>query len=333
MADKKKTAHVLVVDDEPDLRELLVDALSDDDVVVHVAASGDEAMSIAADHTPDLVIADLDLGGSWGTDVIDRLRSAIGDVPTVVITGRTDPKSFTDASRSGLVEMMSKPLDIERLRRTLRRELARAARGKRNKLRHKRLRHLARHVNIERKLVQGQLDSACEDLTSAYRTLSGQMSLQQVVIGYQNDLVAARNDDDVFRSLFQLFVKRTGPVFGMALICDAEAELRIAGRFGVPYPDKAGFCTRLSAPLVEQMLAEPGCVIIDALEEKDTFDEQIHKFLPGMTVMTMPLMPSPGELIGLVVLYCKGEQPFTDVDVALAEVLAHPTALAVQRNE
>jgi len=333
MGRKRKTAHVLVVDDEPDLRELLVDALSDDDVVVHVAASGDEAIDIAADQTPDLVITDLDLGDCWGTDVIDRLRSTIGDVPTVVITGLTDPRSFVEASQSGLVEMMSKPLDIERLRGTLRRELARAAKGKRSRLRTKRLRHLARDVNIERKLVQGQLDGACADLTSAYRTLSGQMSLQQVVIGYQNDLVAARNDDDVFRSLFQVFVKRSGPVFGMALVCDAEAELHIAGRFGVPSPDKAGFCSRLSAPLVEQMLHQPGCLVIDAWEEKDTFDEQIHRFLPGMTVMTMPLMLSAGELIGLVVLYRKGEQPFTDIDAALVEMLTHPTALAVQRNE
>lgn len=330
---KKKISHVLVVDDEPDLRELLLDALADDDMEISAAATGAEAIEMASDHAPDVVITDLRLGDCRGADVIDQLRSIVGDVPIVVITGCHDSESLVEASRRQPIELMTKPLDIERLRRTLRRELQRIDKGERSKLRARRLRHLARDVNIERKLIHGQLESTCADLTAAYRTLSEQMALQQVVMNYQNDLIGATTDDDVFRSLFHLFVRRSGPVFGMALVCDAEADLRIAGRFGVPFPDKGGFCTRLSDPLIDQMLQEPHCAVIDAWQEKDRFDERIHKFLPGLTLMTMPLMPSPGELIGLVVLYRKGEQPFTDLDVSLAEMLSLPTAMAVRRNE
>ena len=47
----------------------------------------------------------------------------------------------------------------------------------------------------------------------------------------------------------------------------------------------------------------------------------------------MPLIPAPGEMIGLVVLYRKGEQPFCDSDMAMAEMIALPTALAVRRND
>lgn len=329
----KKMVHVLVVEDEPDVRELLIDALADEDVTIRTAASGAEAIKLASSHAPDMLITDLLLGDCWGTDVIDQLRGIVGEVPAVVITGCDDSKSLVEASRHRPIELMTKPLDIERLRSTLRDEIKRIDKDKRNKLRAKRLRHLAREVNLERKLIHGQLESTCADLTAAYRTLSGQMALQQVIMSYQNDLIRAKTDDDVFRSLFHLFVTRTGPVFGIALVCDAEAELRIVGRFGVPFPDKHAFCTRLSEPLIEQMLQEPRCAVIDGLAQKETFDEQIHKFLPGIMLMTMPLTPSPGEFIGLVVLYRKGEQPFTDVDVSLGELLALPTAMAIQRND
>jgi len=332
MAGKNKSARVLVVDDEPDLRELLLDALVDEDVTVRLAASGSEAIRMACDEAPDLLITDLRLGDCCGTEVIDRLRDIVGDVPAVVITGCRDSELLVKASRYRPIELMSKPLDIERLRDTLRRELKRIDKGRRSEQRARRLRRLARHVNIERKMVSQQLDSTCADLTAAYQTLSGQMALQQVVMSYQNELLGARIDDDVFRSLFQTFVKRSGPVFGMALVCDTEAELHLIGRFGVPHPDKAGFCRLLADPLIENMLQGPRCAIIDAWGQRDIFDERTHKFLPGLTLLTMPLMPCPGELIGLVVLYRKGEQPFTGADIELAELLANPTAAAVHRN-
>ena len=65
----------------------------------------------------------------------------------------------------------------------------------------------------------------------------------------------------------------------------------------------------------------------------EEFDESIRRYLPGVTALVLPLVPAPGELIGLVVLYRKGEQPFLDDDVALAEVVGHPTAIAVRRND
>jgi len=87
------------------------------------------------------------------------------------------------------------------------------------------------------------------------------------------------------------------------------------------------------APLIDRTLERPECFLWDAGEDPTRFAENIRKFLPGITILTVPLIPEPGELIGLVVLYRKGEQPFTDMDCALAEMVAHPAALAVRRND
>jgi DNA-binding response OmpR family regulator len=303
------------------------------DTEVIAAGSGKEAVELAGRHDLDLVVADIGLGDRHGPDVIDELRGMIGDVPAVVITGCSDAETIADATRVGVVELLTKPLDVERLQATVHGELKRQSIRRRTERRALRLRDLARDVNIERKLMSQQLDSTCADLTAAYRTLSGQMALQQIVMSYQNDLIAAANDDDVFRSLFQQFVRRSGPVSGIALVCDAEAELRMVGRFGVPKPDGASFCSELVKPMVEKVLSNPSCEVVDLAEDIEQFDERLHKYLPGMTALVMPLVPAPGELIGMIVLYRKGEQPFTEVDVAMAEMIAHPTAVAVRRND
>ena len=321
------------MDDEPDLRALLADALHAADLHVSTAASGREAIDLATRCRPDLLIADLRLGDCSGLEVIDRLRRAMGEIPAVVITGYGDAASLSEASRRRPVELMTKPLNLERLRSTVREELDRQDHYERTRRRSRRLRRLARTVNLQRKQIQGELDTTCAELTSAYRTLSGQMSLQQVVIVYQNELIAAHNDDDVFKAVFRLFAARSGPVFGVAMACDENAQLKVIGRFGVPRPDNLAFCEKLAWPLVDATLTDPRCMLIDAGDQTGTFDESIRKHLPGLTILSVPLIPAPGELIGLAILYRKGEQPFTDHDMALAEMIAFPTATAIRRND
>lgn len=325
--------RILVVDDEPALRELLLDALADFDVDVSAAASGSEAIAMARSAPVDFIVTDLCLGDSNGLDVLDQLRLHGGDIPAVVMTGQGDARAMSEASRRHPVELMVKPLDVERLRTTIRRELSRRDEGGRWQRRTQRLRQVARSINRDRKQAIEQLQTTCADLTEAYRNLCGQMKDQKTLLTYQQELLHARNDDDVFRLLFRTLVSHSGPLYGVAMACDAQAELHVVGRFGVPQPDGLRFGQALAKPLIDMILANPQCVLMDCTEETELFDESIRKRLVGVTVLAVPLIPAPGEMIGVVVLYRKGEQPFTDEDVALVDSLANPTAIAVERND
>jgi GAF domain-containing protein len=159
------------------------------------------------------------------------------------------------------------------------------------------------------------------------------MSLQQMLLVYQNAMIAARNDDEVFAALFRLFAIRSGPVFGVALVCNEVAELQVVGRFGVPRPDGLPFCQQIAWPIINLILKDPRCVMLDAGDEAELFDESIRRHLPGVTVLGIPLIPAPEEMIGVAVLYRKGEQPFTESDASLAEMVSFPTATAVRRND
>ena len=328
--DRGAKAKVLVVDDEPQLRNLLVDALSGPDIEITAASSGAEAVKLAADQDVDLVVADLCLGDCTGLEVIDRLRDGNVDLPAVVITGKGNSRNLTEASRRRPIELMTKPLDMDRLLSTIRSELRRRAHSR---TRTKRMRRLCRTANRRRKDAQHLLETTCIDLTGAYRNLSSQLAMQKVVLGYQNELLSAKTDDDVFRLLFKLFVYRSGPVYGAALVCDSSAQLNIIGRFGVPYPDSVEFCRSLSDPLIDAVLVTPQVMLFDAGRCSDMFDESIRRYLPGLSILLVPLIPAEGELIGMVLLYRKGEQPFGDHDVAIAEMIATPTAVAVRRND
>ena len=329
----RKPANILVVDDDDTIRQVLVDALESKGLKVSGAGSGREAVDRASREQPDLLIMDVRLTDGSGLEAIDKVRQVAGDVPALVITGYRDAHTLTEASRRRPVELMTKPLDIARLRSVVLEELRRRDREQRVRRRKERLIHLARRIQRAQREAQGRLDTTCVDLTSAYRALSGQLALQQAVIGYQSAMIAARNDDDVFATLFRTFALRSGAVFGIALVCDESASLRIIGRYGVPQPDGLSFCQRLAEPLVDRLLVVPRITLLDAGDEAECFHESIRRHLPGLTALSIPLIPSVGELIGAAVLYRKGEQPFTDADLALAEMASFPTATAIRRTD
>jgi len=329
----KSNARILVVDDEPDLRELLMDALDETGVEVRAAASANEAIELLRGSQVDFVVTDLYLGDRTGLEVLDALHNDGGDVPAIVITGHNDVAALSEASRRRPVELMTKPLDIERLRATIREELTRRQSDGRWRRRALKLRRLARSIRHDRRMTVERLRSTCADLAGARRSLCGQLACQQVLLDYQHDLLAARNDDDVFRALFRLIARRSGPVFGVAMVCDADAELRVIGRFGVPNPDSLKFCELIAAPIVDALLVDPRRLLLDVTDHLETFDASIRKYLVGVTMLGVPLIPAAGEMIGVALFYRKGEQPFTDADVALAEAVAAPTAVVIRRND
>lgn len=324
--DKKR---ILVVDDESELRELLVDALSDTETIVQAASSGGEAIELARCDKPDIVITDLCLGDCSGLDVIDSLRNSMGDVPTVVITGKGDAASLSEASQRRPIELMTKPLNIQRLRDTISREMARLEKRQPDEADMP----SPNLYDEKQQILETRLRENSLQLSEAYRSLSDRTLANQTLIRYQQELIAAKSDDDVFRSFFRAFVRKSGTLLGAALVCDSDAELRVVGRFGVPHPDNLEFCQNLSEPLIDILLGAPAVQTIDAMDEQELFNESIQRYLPGISLLVIPLIPTPGEMIGMIMLYRKGEQPFISEDVDLAQLLAYPTAAAVRRND
>jgi two-component system OmpR family response regulator len=80
---------VLVVDDDPHIRQLLVFALEKAGLSTREAADGEAALAAVAEHAPDLVVLDINMPRLNGLDVCRRLR-AQGDLPILFLSSRDD---------------------------------------------------------------------------------------------------------------------------------------------------------------------------------------------------------------------------------------------------
>jgi len=107
--------RVLVVDDEPDARELIVLALSQAVFDVDDAADGFTALTKVAHGRPDLVVTDLHMPGMHGLDLLQRIRRIHPDVPVIIATGLETYDLCTSAEAYGAVTCMIKPLNLDEL--------------------------------------------------------------------------------------------------------------------------------------------------------------------------------------------------------------------------
>ena len=123
------TPHVLVVDDEADIRALIKDILTDEGYEVTNAGDATEARAARQDGKFDLILLDI-----WmpDTDGISLLRewSAQGDLdcPVVIMSGHGTVDTAVEATRLGAFDFVEKPLSIAKLLRTVERALESAKR-------------------------------------------------------------------------------------------------------------------------------------------------------------------------------------------------------------
>jgi DNA-binding response OmpR family regulator len=120
-------AHILVVDDDPSIRQMVVDYLQDNDMQVTALAGGREIEDVTSRATIDLLILDLKLPGENGMDIARRIR-ADSNMPIIMLTGRKEEADRVMALELGADDYLTKPFSprelLARIRSLLRRSRA-----------------------------------------------------------------------------------------------------------------------------------------------------------------------------------------------------------------
>lgn len=111
--DVERAYSVLVVDDDPSIRRMIVAALRREGYSFHEAPNGRDALAIMREHQPDVVLLDLMMPVLSGWDVL-RERNAdpsLRRIPVIVVSANRDPAVAT-AVDAGICAFLPKPFDI-----------------------------------------------------------------------------------------------------------------------------------------------------------------------------------------------------------------------------
>ncbi len=110
------SAHVLVVDDEPDIRELLEITLARMGLETHSVATLEDAIGALEQNRFELCLTDMNLPDGNGLDLVKFIQTEAPRLPVAVITAYGSVDTAISALKSGAFDFVSKPIELERLR-------------------------------------------------------------------------------------------------------------------------------------------------------------------------------------------------------------------------
>jgi len=117
-------AHILVVDDEPQITRVLRTSLSAQGYDIRVANSGEMALEIMKDWQPSLIITDLSMPSIDGVQLCRQVR-AVSQVPIVVLSVRDKEQQKVEALDAGADDYITKPFGMNELLARVRANLRR----------------------------------------------------------------------------------------------------------------------------------------------------------------------------------------------------------------
>lgn len=157
---------VLIVDDEEGIRETLSGIFQDEGYNVITAGSGEEALKILKEQSPDLVLLDVWLSGIDGVETLQEIKKTNPELPVVIISGHGNIELAVKATHVGAYDFLEKPLSLERVLLVARRALEK------------------RTLEMENRALK-------EDLTRKLRFIGNSLKMQQ--LREQLDMAAKSN--------------------------------------------------------------------------------------------------------------------------------------------
>ncbi|KII00520.1 alkaline phosphatase [Streptomonospora alba] len=115
MRETATRSHVLVIDDEPNIRDLVQAALRFHGFSVDTAETGGECLAKAREQRPDLVVLDVLLPDISGFEVCRQLRDSGDEVPVIYLTARDTPSDTVTGLSLGGDDYVTKPFSVEAL--------------------------------------------------------------------------------------------------------------------------------------------------------------------------------------------------------------------------
>lgn len=113
--------NILIVDDEPQVAEVLAKSLSRQGHRTTVVHSGEDALRLIGTAAPDALFLDVSMPGINGLEVLAEVRRTRPQLPVVVITGHATPDEVEQVKKLGAVDVIPKPAALTHYHRAIER--------------------------------------------------------------------------------------------------------------------------------------------------------------------------------------------------------------------
>ncbi len=117
-------SRLLIVDDEIEICDFLLNYFTEKGYTVFSATSGQEAIRLARERHPDVLLLDVRMPGTSGLEVLKQLRKEGSSAKIIIVTAVEDSEVFNEAKRLGAADYITKPFRLDYLDSVVIRKIA-----------------------------------------------------------------------------------------------------------------------------------------------------------------------------------------------------------------
>ncbi len=320
---RTKRPTILIVDDEPTLRELVLDVIGGSNIDCHLvtAASVSEAKhAIATIEKLELLLLDVQLPDGSGMSVLPTLRELHPMAEAVVLTGHASLSSAITAMRAGVIDLLPKPFSADDLRDRVAKALAKQLITAKTDRRLVRLRRAVKRLNDSRRLVSKKVDLLCNDLISAYGELSKQMDEVRTRESFRKLLGEAKDLEQLLCHTMDWILRHAG-YCNVAIWLASDDENNELGAY-------MKYTIAGDAALIESMkhgllplVAREGFVQIQPGELVEHLTPEECSHLKGQTILAANCTYL-GETLATLVAFRDARSPFNENDAIMLKTIS-----------
>ena len=111
--------NILVVDDEPEINNVVVAYLTDVGYLCHAVSSAEAGLVVVGSHAFDCILLDVNMPGQSGLEMLKTLGQKHSKIPVVMMTARDDPDTAMEALGGGAYAYITKPFSRKKLLMTM----------------------------------------------------------------------------------------------------------------------------------------------------------------------------------------------------------------------
>lgn len=320
-ARPEQQPRVLVVDDEPELVELVGEMVrSQVDCCVVAASSIAQARKILASSSVHVLVTDINLPDGNGMSLLAALHEQQPNAGAIVITGKPSLDGAISALRGGALDFVPKPFRAEQIVDRVRNALDRHAQLAKREKRVVRLRDAVRRLNDSRKLISKKVDLLCNDLVSAYGELSRQLDSVRTQEGFRKFTANAKDLEQLLCHSMDWLLRQIG-YSNVAVFLAADDGVFQLGAYMKYTIAGEGALTSAIKRTIVPMAVKDALVRLRAQDLADRLTPQEAAYLKGQDILAVNCTYL-GESLAALVFFRDERTPFTDDDHSLLKQIS-----------
>jgi len=322
---------ILVVDDEPNICNLLSELLGKQEYVVDTCLSGQDALARTEIQSYDMVISDLKMPGMTGTELIKAVKAASPDTAAVLVTGFATVETAVRALRYGADDYVTKPFNIEELRKVVSRGLESKQLRQRNRDLVAMLQSANKELNRHRNELKHEVVRTSESLLATNHRLEERVKQLDTIMKVTKAITSILDLDRLLDFCLKLLSREMHVENSSIMLMQPGGQWLVVKAGYGPNAERVMGKERRRGDGVAGWVAEyKEPLLITDVEASPAFATEFFAKYRDKSFLCVPLVLQERAL-GVLNLTGKGDRkPFTEQDRDFAVAIAGQIAVALE---